>query len=57
MLTVSDRSPEHGPTTCVSLGATNASTTIDHTSHEGTWRLVFVGPMEFTSIGPTEIGV
>ncbi|MEV7989070.1 hypothetical protein [Micromonospora sp. NPDC085948] len=57
MLTVSDRLPEHGPTARVSLDATNASATISHPSHEGTWRLVLVGPMEFTSIGPTEIGV
>ncbi|WP_433316667.1 hypothetical protein ACQP0U_06505 [Micromonospora sp. CA-269861] len=55
MLTVSDRLPEHGLTACVSLGANNASKTINHTSHEGTWRLVFVGPMGFTSISPTEI--
>ncbi|MCG5439637.1 hypothetical protein [Micromonospora foliorum] len=55
MLTVSDRLPEHSLTACVSLGATNASRTITHPSHEGTWRVVFVGPMDFTSISPTEI--
>lgn len=55
MLTVSDHSPEHGLAACVSLGANNASRTIDHTSHEGTWCVVFVGPMDFTSISPTEI--
>ncbi|MBQ0989227.1 hypothetical protein KBX08_03870 [Micromonospora sp. H61] len=54
MLTVSDRLPEHGLAACVSLGATNASRTINHTSHEGTWCVVFVGPMG-TSISPTEI--
>ncbi|RAO26279.1 Peroxiredoxin [Micromonospora saelicesensis] len=55
MLTVSDRLPEHGLAACVSLAANNASRTIDHTSHEGTWCVVFVGPMVFTSISPTEI--
>ncbi|MGC4793571.1 hypothetical protein [Micromonospora saelicesensis] len=55
MLTVSDRLPEHGLAACVSLAANNASRTIGHTSHEGTWCVVFVGPMVFTSISPTEI--
>ncbi|MCG5447040.1 hypothetical protein NIE79_005776 [Micromonospora sp. NIE79] len=55
MLTVSDRLPEHGLAACVSLGANNASRTINHTSHEGTWCVVFVGPMDFTSISPAEI--
>ncbi|MCG5465086.1 hypothetical protein AB0K35_20960 [Micromonospora sp. NPDC053740] len=55
MLTVSDRLREHGLAACVSLGANNASETIDHTSHEGTWCVVFVGPMDFTSISPAEI--
>ncbi|GLZ57894.1 MULTISPECIES: thioredoxin domain-containing protein [Micromonospora] len=55
MLTVSNRLPEHGLTACVSLGATNASKTINHASHEGKWRLVFVGPMDETSISPTKI--
>ncbi|WP_433356680.1 hypothetical protein ACQPYV_06735 [Micromonospora saelicesensis] len=55
MLTVSDRLPEHRLAACVSLAANNASRTIDHTSHEGTWCVVFVGPMVFTSISPTEI--
>ncbi|MBQ1017852.1 hypothetical protein KBX71_08230 [Micromonospora sp. D93] len=55
MLTVSDRLPEHGLTACGSLDANNASKTTSHTSHEGTWRVVFVGPMDFVSISPTEI--
>ncbi|MFE9189103.1 hypothetical protein ACFYL6_05780 [Micromonospora sp. NPDC007208] len=55
MLTVSDRLPEHNLTACVSLGANNASKTINHPSHEGTWRVVFAGPMDFTSISPAEI--
>ncbi|MEU7849190.1 hypothetical protein AB0B74_19335 [Micromonospora parva] len=55
MLTVSNRLPEHGLTACVSLGATNASKTINHASHEDKWRLVFVGPMGETSISPTKI--
>ncbi|MGW5559992.1 hypothetical protein ACWER9_22560 [Micromonospora sp. NPDC003944] len=55
MLTVSDRLPEHRPTACVSSGANNTSRTIDHVSHEGKWRVVFVGPMSCTAISPTEI--
>ncbi|MET8256902.1 hypothetical protein ACFYPG_26150 [Micromonospora sp. NPDC005553] len=55
MLTVSDRLPEHGLAACVSLGANKASTAVNHTSHEGTWCVVFVGPMGFTSISPTGI--
>ncbi|MEU8256084.1 hypothetical protein AB0C06_17700 [Micromonospora inaquosa] len=54
MLTVSDRLPEHRLTACASLGATNASKTINHASHEGKWRVVSVGPSDVTVIGPTE---
>ncbi|MEO3769880.1 hypothetical protein [Micromonospora sp. B9E7] len=55
MLTVSDRLPEHRLAACVSLGATNAPKTINHASHEGKWRLVPVGPIDVSVIGPTEI--
>ncbi|MEU8422012.1 hypothetical protein AB0C15_14175 [Micromonospora sp. NPDC048835] len=54
MLTVSDRLPEHRPTACVSSGANNTSRTIDHMSHEGKWRVVFVGPMARTAISPAK---
>ncbi|MDG4759655.1 hypothetical protein [Micromonospora sp. WMMD710] len=54
MLTVSDRLPEHELFAGVSRGANNASETINHTSHEGTWRPVSVGPVERASISPAE---
>ncbi|MFK4243637.1 hypothetical protein ACI2KV_12235 [Micromonospora chokoriensis] len=55
MLTVSNRLPEHSLTAWVSLDVTNASTTINHASHEGKWRGVSVASIDVTVVGPTEI--
>ena len=55
MLTVGDKFPNYALQAVVSLQPGHEFQVIDHTSHEGKWRVVFFWPMDFTFICPTEI--
>jgi peroxiredoxin (alkyl hydroperoxide reductase subunit C) len=55
MLTVGDRFPEFKLTAAVSLERGKEFSEITHESHPGAWKVVFLWPMDFTFICPTEI--
>ena len=55
MLTVGDRFPEFKLTAAVSLERGKEFSEISHESHPGAWKVVFLWPMDFTFICPTEI--
>ncbi|MBT8225529.1 MAG: peroxiredoxin [Dactylosporangium sp.] len=55
MLTVGNQFPEYALTACVSMDAGRAFESLSHKSHEGSWRVVFFWPKDFTFVCPTEI--
>ncbi|NJQ05017.1 peroxiredoxin [Streptomyces lonarensis] len=55
MLTVGDKFPEFELTACVSLEQGKEFDTITHKSYEGSWKVYFAWPMDFTFVCPTEI--
>jgi len=55
MLTVGDRFPEFRLQAVVSLEKGKEFQEITHASHPGQWRVVFLWPMDFTFVCPTEI--
>ncbi len=55
MLTVGDRFPEFRLQAVVSLEKGQEFREITHASHPGQWKVVFLWPMDFTFICPTEI--
>jgi alkyl hydroperoxide reductase subunit AhpC len=55
LITVGDHFPAFEVYACVSTEAGKEFATIDHTTYEGKWRVVFFWPMDFTSVCPTEL--
>lgn len=55
MLTVGDRFPEFSLQAVTSLESGKEFETITQASHPGKWKVVFLWPMDFTFICPTEI--
>lgn len=55
MLTVGDKLPEFELQACVSLEKGKEFTTINNKSFPGKWTVLFLWPMDFTFICPTEI--
>ena len=55
MLTVGDKFPEFRLQAVVSLEKGKEFREITHESHPGRWKVVFLWPMDFTFICPTEI--
>ncbi len=55
MLTVGDKFPEFRLQAVVSLEKSKEFREITHESHPGRWKVVFLWPMDFTFICPTEI--
>ncbi len=55
MLTVGDRFPEYRLQACVSLEPGQEFDWLTPASHAGKWRVVFLWPMDFTFVCPTEI--
>ncbi len=55
MLTVGDRFPEYRLQACVSLEPGKEFEVLTSTSHPGKWRVVFLWPMDFTFVCPTEV--
>ena len=55
MLTVGDRFPPYRLQACVGLEPGGEFAEIAPESHEGRWRVVFLWPMDFTFVCPTEI--
>lgn len=55
MLTVGDRLPEFELQAAVSLEKGKEFQTLTHKSYEGKWKLLFLWPMDFTFVCPTEI--
>jgi lipoyl-dependent peroxiredoxin subunit C len=55
MLTVGDKFPEFRLQAVVSLEKGKEFQEITHASHPGKWKVVFLWPMDFTFICPTEI--
>jgi alkyl hydroperoxide reductase subunit AhpC len=55
MLTVGDKFPEFRLQAVVSLEKGKEFQEITHASHPGQWKVVFLWPMDFTFICPTEI--
>jgi peroxiredoxin (alkyl hydroperoxide reductase subunit C) len=55
MLTVGDKFPEFHLQAVVSLDKGREFQEISHESHPGKWKVVFLWPMDFTFICPTEI--
>jgi peroxiredoxin (alkyl hydroperoxide reductase subunit C) len=55
MLTVGDRFPSYRLQACVGLEPGAEFAEITPESHEGLWRVVFLWPMDFTFVCPTEI--
>jgi len=55
MLTVGDKFPEFRLQAAVSLEAGKEFQEITHETHEGKWKVVFLWPMDFTFVCPTEI--
>ena len=55
MLTVGDRFPEYALTAAVSLEKGKEFSEITHESFPGAWKVLFLWPMDFTFICPTEI--
>lgn len=55
MLTVGDRLPEFALQAVVSLEKGKEFETLTHASHPGKWKVLFLWPMDFTFVCPTEI--
>ena len=55
MITVGDPFPDYDMNACVSTDPGNEFAALDHTAHEGRWRVIFFWPMDFTSVCPTEV--
>jgi lipoyl-dependent peroxiredoxin subunit C len=55
MLTVGDRFPEFALQAVVSLAPGEEFAEITHLSHPDKWKVVFLWPMDFTFVCPTEI--
>ncbi|MEV6107581.1 peroxiredoxin [Streptomyces sp. NPDC051940] len=55
MLTVGDQFPTFELTACVDLDPDNAFQQITHKSYEGSWKIVFAWPKDWTFVCPTEI--
>jgi peroxiredoxin (alkyl hydroperoxide reductase subunit C) len=55
MLTVGDRLPEFRLTAAVSLEKGKEFIELTHESHPGAWKVLFLWPMDFTFVCPTEI--
>ena len=55
MLTVGDKFPEFRLQAVVSLEKGKEFREVTHESHPGRWKVVFLWPMDFTFICPTEI--
>ena len=55
MLTVGDRFPEFRLQAAVSLEPGREFEEITHASHPGRWKVVFLWPMDFTFVCPTEV--
>ena len=55
MLTVGDRFPEFRLTAVTETAPGREFTALRHDSHPGKWRVVFLWPMDFTFVCPTEI--
>lgn len=55
MLTVGDRLPEYSLQAVVSLEKGKEFTTLTQASHPGKWKVLFLWPMDFTFVCPTEI--
>lgn len=55
MLTVGDKLPEFELQACVSLEKGKEFATVTHKSFPGKWLVLFLWPMDFTFICPTEI--
>jgi len=55
MLTIGDRFPEYRLQACVSLDNGKEFQELTGASHPGKWRVVFLWPMDFTFVCPTEI--
>ncbi len=55
MLTVGDRFPEFRLQAVVGLEKGKEFQEITHASHPGQWKVVFLWPMDFTFVCPTEI--
>jgi alkyl hydroperoxide reductase subunit AhpC len=55
MLTVGDRFPEFRLQATVGLEAGKEFQELTHATHPGKWKVVFLWPMDFTFVCPTEI--
>lgn len=55
MLTVGDRFPQYSLESVVSLEKGKEFQKLTEKSHEGKWKVVFLWPMDFTFVCPTEI--
>jgi peroxiredoxin (alkyl hydroperoxide reductase subunit C) len=55
MLTVGDRFPSYRLTAVTSLEAGHEFQTLDEESYPGKWKVLFLWPMDFTFVCPTEI--
>jgi len=55
MLTIGDKFPKFSAQAVVSLEKGKEFREITHESHPGRWKVVFLWPMDFTFICPTEI--
>jgi lipoyl-dependent peroxiredoxin subunit C len=55
MLTVGDRLPEYALQAVVSLEKGKEFATLTHESFPGKWKVLFLWPMDFTFVCPTEI--
>jgi lipoyl-dependent peroxiredoxin subunit C len=55
MLTVGDRLPEYALQAVVGLEKGKEFETLTHESHPGKWKVLFLWPMDFTFVCPTEI--
>lgn len=55
MLTIGDKFPQFSLTACVSTEEGKEFATINQSSYEGKWKVVFFWPLDFTFVCPTEI--
>jgi len=55
MLTIGDQFPQYSLQACVSLDSGREFQQLTGDSHPGKWRVVFLWPMDFTFVCPTEI--